>query len=147
MKNNFLLSLIILTLIKFSLNDDEEFEYDPKLEIKINSNPSKELIDTANTWNSFLRNVGEFYFQFRKGQKAYIYEGHGEIYTPSKRWKFKTGDFIEFPKNFTCVYKIEKFLKVRYLWDKDEDEEEDQKEKEKEYEKYKEMINENKKDL
>ena len=54
MKNNFLLSLIILTLIKFSLNNDEEFEYDPKLEIKINSNPSKELIDTANTWNSFL---------------------------------------------------------------------------------------------
>ena len=150
MKFKLFLSLItLLILFNFSLSaeDEEKFEYDPKLEIKINSNPSKELVETASKWSSFLRNVGEFYFQFRKGQKAYVYEGHGEIYTPSKRWKFKTGDFIEFPKNFTCVYKIEKFLKVRYLWDKDEDEEEDQKEKEKEYEKYKEIINEKNKDL
>ena len=152
-----LITLLILFNFSLSAEDEEKFEYDPKLEIKINSNPSKELVETASKWSSFLRNVGEFYFQFRKGQKAYVYEGHGEIRTPSKTWKFKTGDYIEFPKNFTCIYKIEKFLKVRFLWDKDEDEEEDkeneykienekkEKEKEKENEKKEKEKKENEK--
>jgi uncharacterized cupin superfamily protein len=125
MANKIFFSILIIfslfNLYLFEEEHEDEFEYDPKIEIKINSNPSKEIIDKANEWNSWVRGVGEFYFKYRKAQRAYIYEGYGEVYTPSKRWSVKTGDFIEFPKNFVCVWNIQQFMRVRFLWDEDDD--------------------------
>jgi uncharacterized cupin superfamily protein len=122
MTNKFVLTtLIIICFFSLYLSEDEEFEYDPKIEITVNSNPSKEIIDKASEWNSWVRGVGEFYFKYRKAQRAYIYEGYGEVYTPSKKWKVKTGDYIEFPKDFVCVWNIQQFMRVRFLWDEDND--------------------------
>ena len=100
MTNKFLL----ITLIFFSFfnlyltENDEEFEYDPKIEITINSNPSKEIIDSGSQWNSWARGVGKFYFKYRKAQRTYIYEGYGEVFHPQKNGKLKLEIILNFPK-------------------------------------------------
>ena len=100
MTNKFLL----ITLIFFSFfnlyltENDEEFEYDPKIEITINSNPSKEIIDSGSQWNSWARGVGEFYFKYEK-PKEHIFMKDMEIYIhPQKNGKLKLEIILNFPK-------------------------------------------------
>jgi uncharacterized cupin superfamily protein len=84
-----------------------------KLEVSI-TKPSKEQIEISSKWPIWEKEISEFDYYYDKTEQCLILEGEVDILGKNKKWSFKKGDYVVFPKGLKCKWIIKKPVKKHY---------------------------------
>lgn len=58
------------------------------------------------TWNEWTCPVSEFDWTYSDTEEAYVLEGSVEVTGPRDSVQVNAGDFVRFPKDFSCHWKV-----------------------------------------
>lgn len=83
------------------------------LEVEIRT-PSQKEKTTAYNWPIWQKEPSEFDWSYSQIEQCLIIEGEVDIVSGSKKWSFKAGDFVVFPKGLNCKWIIKKAVKKYY---------------------------------
>ena len=106
-------SAIFFALFSLVLFQAYSYYNQLKLEVSI-TKPSKEQIEISSKWPIWEKEISEFDYYYDKTEQCLILEGEVDILGKNKKWSFKKGDYVVFPKGLNCKWIIKKPVKKHY---------------------------------
>ena len=106
-------SAIFFVLFSLVLFQAYSYYNQLKLEVSI-TKPSKEQIEISSKWPIWEKEISEFDYYYDKTEQCLILEGEVDILGNNKKWSFKKGDYVVFPKGLNCKWIIKKPVKKHY---------------------------------
>jgi uncharacterized cupin superfamily protein len=106
-------SAIFFALFSLVLFQAYSYYNQLKLEVSI-TKPSKEQIEISSKWPIWEKEISEFDYYYNKTEQCLILEGEVDILGKNKKWSFKKGDYVVFPKGLKCKWIIKKPVKKHY---------------------------------
>ena len=83
------------------------------LEVEIRAQTAEEYA-TAAKWPIWTKEEYEFDWSYSQIEQCLILEGEVDIVADSKKWSFKAGDYVVFPKGLKCKWIVKKAVKKHY---------------------------------
>lgn len=83
------------------------------LEVEIRA-PTAEESARAAKWPIWTKEESEFDWSYSQIEQCLILEGEVDIVADSKKWSFKAGDYVVFPKGLKCKWIVKKAVKKHY---------------------------------
>lgn len=83
------------------------------LEVEVRA-PTPEESVTAAKWPIWTKEESEFDWSYSQIEQCLILEGEVDIVADSKKWSFKAGDYVVFPKGLKCKWIVKKAVKKHY---------------------------------
>ena len=106
-------SAIFFALFSLVLFQAYSYYNQLKLEVSI-TKPSKEQIEISSKCPIWEKEISEFDYYYDKTEQCLILEGEVDILGKNKKWSFKKGDYVVFPKGLKCKWIIKKPVKKHY---------------------------------
>lgn len=77
--------------------------------------PSKNEIDTTESWGAWSKGPSEFPWSYDEKETCYILEGNASVSdSEGNTIKFGPGDWVEFEEGLECTWKIDNTIRKRY---------------------------------
>ena len=83
------------------------------MEVEIRQ-PTAQEQATCSAWPVWSKEVSEFDYSYDQIEQCLILEGVVDIVADCRKWSFKAGDFVVFPKGFRCRWIIKQPVKKHY---------------------------------
>ena len=83
------------------------------LEVEVRA-PTPEESATAAKWPIWTKEKSEFDWSYSQIEQCLILEGEVDVVAGSKKWSFKAGDYVVFPKGLQCKWIVKKAVKKHY---------------------------------
>lgn len=68
----------------------------------------------AQTWPIWEKEPSSFVWTYDEQETCLILEGRAVVSADGKKFPFKAGDYVVFPKGLSCTWEIEKAIKKHY---------------------------------
>ena len=83
------------------------------LEVEVRA-PTPEESVTAAKWPIWTKEESERDWSYSQNEQNLILEGEVDIEKKKKKWSFKAGDYVVFPKGLKCKWIVKKAVKKHY---------------------------------
>jgi hypothetical protein len=79
--------------------------------------PTVQEIESTQSWGEWSKEVSEFPWHYEDKETCYILEGEAEVIAKNgETINFKAGDWVEFPQGLSCIWKITKDIRKKFIF-------------------------------
>ncbi len=84
-------------------------------EVSIKKLDLKQLKEkNINSWPIWEKEISQFDWYYESTEECFILEGEIVVYTETKQYEIKSGDFVTFAKGLQCKWEVKKPVRKHY---------------------------------